>query len=143
MSGEPPSERSNIGPRSLPHRGPYLGAMLLALLHWLAVVATATLGVIIFQTRNPAANPWFFAAAAGVIATWIAGFMRRRTIKCPLCKGTPLLDSRAVRHRKASRLLPFNYGTTAIISLVVTQRFRCMYCGSLFDLLKKPGQRIR
>ncbi len=129
--------------RSLPHRGPYVGAMFLAVLHWLSIVATVTLGYIVFRIGNPSANRWFLVAAVLVVVTWIAGFLRRRSIKCPLCKGTPLLDSAAVHHRDASRIPPLNFGTSALVRLVTTQRFRCMYCGSLFDLLKKPGQRLR
>ena len=68
--------------------------------------------------------------------TWFVAFLRRRSVRCPLCKGTPLLDSRASRHVKARRLPPFNHGTTAVLGVIFTQRFRCMYCGTPYDMLK-------
>jgi hypothetical protein len=72
---------------------------------------------------------------------WIIAFFKRRAAHCPLCKGTPLLNSGARPHAKARRFYPFNHGMTATLSIIATQRFCCMYCGSDFDLLKTPSHR--
>jgi hypothetical protein len=70
------------------------------------------------------------------VASWILGYFKRRAAMCPLCNGTPLLVSGALPHVKAVRIPPFNHGVSAVLSLVFTQRFTCMYCGCRFDMLK-------
>ena len=67
----------------------------------------------------------------------------RRSARCPLCKGTPYLNTGALTHRNATRLFPLNHGTSALLSSLITQRFRCMYCGTRFDLLKRRSSRLQ
>ena len=71
--------------------------------------------------------------------SWLLAFFKRRTAHCPLCKGTPLFNSGALAHSKAIRIFPFNHGVSATLSIIATQKFCCMYCGSDFDLLKTPS----
>jgi hypothetical protein len=75
--------------------------------------------------------------------TWLIAFFKRRGAFCPLCKGTPLINSGARAHIQARRIPPFNYGVSAILSIIANQKFSCMYCGSYFDLLKPPTHRRR
>jgi DNA-directed RNA polymerase subunit RPC12/RpoP len=72
---------------------------------------------------------------------WLTAYFKRRAAKCPLCKGTPLLNSGAVPHPRARRIRPLNQGVSAMLSIMATQRFRCMYCGSDYDLLKPRSRR--
>ena len=67
---------------------------------------------------------------------WLVAYFKRRSAHCPLCKGTPLLNTGARTHMRARRLFPFSHGVTATFSILAVQRFRCMYCGSDYDLLK-------
>ena len=67
------------------------------------------------------------------------GSQRRRSARCPLCKGSPLYDSGAVKHAKAHRMRPLNHGATAVLSILFLNRFRCMYCGTPYDMLKAPS----
>lgn len=127
--------------RSLPHRGAYYAAVFLTLFHYLCLVATLTLAVLFaldpgLQTLQPV-----LGGLVAAVISWFISFFKRRTARCPLCKGTPLLDSAASKHSKARRLGPFNYGTTATLTILGCQRFRCMYCGTPYDLLKQTGGR--
>jgi transposase-like protein len=55
---------------------------------------------------------------------------------CPLCKGTPLVETGARLHERANGC-PLTHGTSTILSILFLQRFRCMYCGTDYDLLKE------
>ena len=135
LTGQP-GGRLNRSHRSLPHRRPFISALFFASLHYLSLVAVAA-GLVLFLVRGDTFAAFFLAGAVGASGlTWLIAFLKRRAARCPLCKGTPLLDTGALTHRKAVRLLPLNYGTTAILSGLFTQRFRCMYCASRYDLLK-------
>lgn len=72
---------------------------------------------------------------------WIIGVFKRRSAYCPLCRGTPLINSQARVHTRATRLPPFNHGFTALLSILATHRFRCMYCGTDYDLFKGIARR--
>lgn len=75
--------------------------------------------------------------------TSLAAFLKRRKILCPLCKGTPLIGSKARIHPKAKRIFPLAHSTSSMVTLIFTQTFCCMHCASQFDLLKSrnSGQR--
>ena len=136
------SRHELIRARSLPHRGPFQIAVGFTVVHYLCLIATITL--LVLFARNPAPET-AYPVGGGIIAsfvTWFIAFFRRRSARCPLCKGTPLLNTRASTHMKARRLPPFNYGTTAVLSIVFAHRFRCMYCGTPYDLLKTPSSRL-
>jgi hypothetical protein len=125
--------------RSLPSRKPFDGAVGLAMLHYFGIIATLTAVIACFKQPSLLASQ---VAVGGIVfsaLSWLLAYMKRRATFCPLCKGTPLANSGALTHRKALRLGPFNHGTTAIFSIIARQKFRCMYCGSDFDLLKKPS----
>lgn len=79
------------------------------------------------------------AGTVFTIVTWLIASFKRRSALCPLCRGTPLINSGALAHSKAVRFPPLNHGVSAIISIIATQRFCCMYCGSSFDMLKTPS----
>ena len=42
-------------------------------------------------------------------------------------------------HQKATKIWPLNHGVSATLSIIATQKFRCMYCGTLYDLMKIPS----
>jgi hypothetical protein len=88
---------------------------------------------------NPMALKVILSGIGFSIVMWIIAFFKRRDAHCPLCKGTPLINSGALPHSKARRLYPLNHGMSATLSIIATQRFCCMYCGSDFDLLKTPS----
>ncbi len=74
--------------------------------------------------------------AVSSIITLIISCSKRRSARCPLCIGTPLLNSGALAHKRSFALGPLNEGFTAVLCIACTQKFRCMYCGTRYDLLK-------
>ncbi len=125
--------------RSLPHKRSFYGAMLFSALWFLTVVGALTLAFFfVFQEDRSLGIP-LILTMSGSAVFWLIAYAHRRSVRCPLCKGTPLLDNRAAKHSRARRVFPLNYGSTALLTLLLSQRFRCMFCGNPFDLLKKPG----
>jgi len=126
--------------RSVPSAQPFQMAVFFSLLYFFGLIATAT-ALVCFIIK-----PGLLAAsylAAGLVfsgITWLISFFKRRGVRCPLCKGTPLIESGAIPHQRARRLRPFNYGTSAVLSILASQKFRCMYCGSDYDLLKPKNR---
>ena len=132
-------KRSVDNYRSIHHKRPFIESNLLALLHYLSLIAVITLAVILIRVGGAEVKEGLIAAVIAFAVTWLLCYIRRLNTRCPLCKGTPLLDCAAVKHKKAVRFAPLTYGTTAQLSLLFSQRFRCMYCGTGFDLLKKSS----
>jgi hypothetical protein len=108
---------------------------------FLGLIATLTGLTLLIITPSPAGLKVVLAGVGTSIFLGIIAFFKRRAAHCPLCKGTPLLNSGARPHSKARRLYPLNHGMSATLSIIATQRFCCMYCGSDFDLLKTPSNR--
>jgi len=130
--------------RSLPFPRPFIIAAFLSSIHFLSVLAWLTCVVMFFVDGTPVASKLVIGSIILVIVTWLLAFFQRRSVRCPLCKGTPLLNSGALPHGKAFRIPPLNHGITATLSLIFTQEYRCMYCGNLYDLLKSssPEKRV-
>ncbi|GAA5484146.1 hypothetical protein [Haloferula sargassicola] len=127
------------GYRSLPYKRPFFLSMLFYALWLLSLIATVTLAVLFVRTQDRDLGIPLVACMLGSALLWAIAYPVRRSAKCPLCKGTPLLDNRAAKHARARRFFPLNYGTSALLSLFLTHRYRCMFCGNPFDLLKKPA----
>lgn len=108
-------------------------------MHYFGWITTVTAFVLFFIEPSQLASKVILGGLGFSGVTWLIAFFKRRSAYCPLCKGTPLIDSGALAHSKATRLYPLNYGTSATLSIIATQTFRCMYCGSDFDLLKTPS----
>ena len=126
--------------RSLPHPGPFRVVACLTALFILSLIAASTSLVCILVRHDLAAKNLLVGAMAASAMIWFITMLLRRKVLCPLCKGTPLLNNNAIVHSRAWRLWPLNHGFTAIISIIVSQKFRCIYCGSDFDLLKPRAQ---
>ncbi|MGL4400565.1 MAG: hypothetical protein ACRCXD_11900, partial [Luteolibacter sp.] len=116
-------------------------AALITALLILSLIGTLTALTLLFITQNPVGLNVVLLGVGVCVFLWIIAFFKRRTALCPLCRGTPLLNSGALPHSKARRLYPLSHGMTATLSIIATQRFCCMYCGSDFDLLKTPSHR--
>ncbi len=125
--------------RSLPSRRPFDVAVVFSMIHFFGIIATITALVCYAMEPSQLASKFVGGGVAFIVISWFVAFFRRRATFCPLCKGTPLVNSGAHTHTKAFRLFPLNHGVTAIFSIIATQKFRCMYCGSDYDLLKPPS----
>ena len=111
-------------------------AVLLSAAHYLGLIVAATALVWLLLHSGALASRILLGGLIFSGFAWLAAFFKRRSTLCPLCKGTPLLNGGALPHVRAWRIWPFNHGTTATLSIIACQKFRCMYCGSDFDLLK-------
>ncbi len=125
--------------RSVPHRQPFIRAVFLSAMHYLGILAAATTLAVYMAEPSPLASKLLIACLGFTALTWLLAFLKRRATHCPLCKGTPLINSGALPHKKAFRIFPFNHGVSATFSIIATQKFRCMYCGTGFDILKEPS----
>jgi hypothetical protein len=126
--------------RSLHDKRPYNFAVFFAVIHYLCVIAFLTCVVILILNPDPESVTILIASLVACILSWLVSFFKRRSVRCPLCKGSPLCDTGASKHAKAFRLTPLNYGNTAVLGILFLHRFRCMYCGTPYDMLKKSSQ---
>ena len=133
------SPRGKVRPRSLPSTRPFTSAAIFSAFFYVSVITTATALALFLTDPNHLAMQVLLGSLALSVVMGLVSFFKRRGAHCPLCKGTPLVSSGALAHSRAVRLFPFNHGTTATLSIIATHTFRCMYCGSDFDLLKKPS----
>ena len=125
--------------RSLPTNRPFSVAAFFLALHYLGLITTATAFVLFLSEPSQLASKVIVGGLAFSGVTWMIAFFKRRCAHCPLCKGTPMINSGALAHSRATRIYPFNHGVSATLSIIATQTFRCMYCVSDFDMLKKPS----
>jgi hypothetical protein len=130
-----PCERA----RSVPHKEPFVRAVFLSAMHYMGILAAVTTVVVFMLHPTRLATQVLIACIAFIGITWLLAFFKRRSTHCPLCKGTPLINTGALAHQKATRLWPLNHGVSATLSIIATQTFRCMYCGTAFDLMKTPS----
>jgi hypothetical protein len=124
--------------RALPTTRRFNIAVFCSIIHYFALVSTVTALVILLARPNELGLMFTLGGLGLSIFTWVVAYLQRKSAYCPLCKGTPLLNSGAHPHLSAKRLFPLNHGVTAVLSIITTQKFRCMYCGADFDLLKIP-----
>ena len=125
--------------RSVPYKRVFVSAIIYTLVFYLCVIAflTTLVAFAIVPKQSQQVAAYILVALLPICAfSWIIAYFKRRKATCPLCKCTPFLDNLAHKHQKAFRIKPLNYGTTAMLNVVFTQRWRCMYCGTPFDILK-------
>ena len=125
--------------RSVAHRPVFIRAVLISAVNYMGICASITTFCLFIAEPTEKATRFLVVCLIFTAVTWLIGFFKRRTTHCPLCKGTPLINSGALAHQKAVKFFPFNHGVTATLSILLTQKFRCMYCGTLFDLFKAPS----
>ena len=137
----PPPKARFLHARSLPSKRAFNVAVFFSALHFLGLIMTVTALVLFFLEPSPLARNLILGGIGFSVKTWLIAFFKRRWAYCPLCKGTPLINSGARPHSRAKRVPPFSHGVSATLSIIATQTFRCMYCGSKFDLLKRSSHR--
>ncbi|MGJ8697247.1 MAG: hypothetical protein ACSHYF_13095 [Verrucomicrobiaceae bacterium] len=112
-----------------------MAATYMAILY-LLLVALLTSAAVYAVVQTKASAYLLVAIMAATLLTWCASLFKRREARCPLCKGTPLLNTGAHLHEKAYKLPLLNHGNTNAVRTIFTQRLRCMYCGTPYDFLK-------
>ena len=122
--------------RSVPLKSPYIAAIGISALFYLALIGAAATFFTSLVEQSRGAALLFIGFVASSAFLWFLSFLQRRNCLCSLCRGTPYVDSAACRHERAIRFFPLNYGTSNVICSLLSQHFRCQYCGNTFDLLK-------
>jgi len=149
MGTQDPVEIQNKRPRSLAHSGVFYSAVFWCAINFLCFASTLIfVSIYVYDPMilgEGEAKPRYVIIAGITISlvTFIIAYIKRRAAKCPLCKGTPLLNTGAQPHHNAISVMPFNHGYTAVLSIVFTQKICCMYCGTKYDLLKTSGKKNR
>lgn len=91
-------------------------------------------------------HPWPFLSIVSLTAlifSLIFALCFSLTKKCPLCHCPPLHSRFCRKHRLADRWPPFTYRATAVLRILTSLSFRCMYCGTPFRLFKKSTRERR
>jgi hypothetical protein len=136
-SGTPhPGASGRPRARSVPRRGPIVTAIAATLLFYLSVVASISAVASVLLVRTPQAAVILAVCIGLNVTLWLISLLKRRSAWCPLCRGTPFLDVQALKHAKAERYPLLSHGASNIWRSVFQQRFRCPYCGTLYDLVK-------
>lgn len=136
----PPAKPRVQRARSLPTARPFRMAVFFTALFFLGLIASITAAVCVVREPSQFSVRVLVGAMGFSVVMWLISFIKRRSTFCPLCKGTPLLNSGARAHQKAWRIFPLNHGMTATLSILACQKFRCMYCGSDYDLLRASSR---
>lgn len=111
--------------------------MFTAFLGFLAFVAGVT-GMAATQART-----WGVLALAGLgtfAFSRVVVFLLADSLNCPLCHGAVMKERRCRKHDDAFRIWPLSYRASAVISLLITFGFRCMYCGTSYRLGRRRSQ---
>ena len=131
--------------RSVPYRTPYYVATFWMIFHLFCVSGTLTLLVLFFlHHRTVDVSQFKKLIVIGAVASLVSlviSYSRRRAARCPLCIGTPLMNTGALTHKRSTTIGPLNEGYSALVSIAFTQKFRCMYCGTRYDLLKSTHKK--
>jgi len=122
--------------RSVPFKKPFLIAGFFGGLSYLLFIAVLTAVGIYIKLLSSGSVKILLVLLVLTLIVWIIGIFKRREACCPLCKGTPFLNTGAHLHEKAYKLPLLNHGNTNMVRTIFTQRFRCMYCGTPYDFLK-------
>ncbi len=86
---------------------------------------------------------WLALAGLGVFAlARISVFVLASALNCPLCHGTVMHEKRCHKHADAFRLRPLSYRASAVLSLLFTGCFHCMYCGTLWRLRRTSREPV-
>lgn len=139
-----PLHHSNHIPRfrSVPHRAVFYRAVIWSFLHFFCLFSTFAVATLFFFHRSQVNlaqyQRFFLIGVAGSVFTLFISYFQRRSARCPLCIGTPLLNTGARAHKKSQCFGPLNQGQSAMISIIFSQKFSCMYCGTRYDLLRMP-----
>ncbi|MES2596592.1 MAG: hypothetical protein V4662_14705 [Verrucomicrobiota bacterium] len=111
--------------------------MFTAFLGFLAFVA----GVIGMAATQAPMWGWLALSGLGTfVVSRVAVFFMADTLNCPLCHGAVMKERRCRKHEDSFRLWPLSHRASAVLSLLITFGFRCMYCGTSYRLGRRRSQ---
>ncbi len=123
-------------PRHFPRPGRVLLTACLLLVAFASLAGFITFGVQMWLTHDSERGIYALGCIGLFVITrvWAAWYTHR--MHCPLCHGLVLHEKRCRKHRDAKKIPLLSYRATAVLGLLFTGVFSCMYCGTLFRLKK-------
>ena len=116
------------------------GQFKLLLIALLGLISYLALPGLIFTTVHLLLNPtdgwqkWTLLCFIAFTGSLILGYILSSTVRCNLCQGSPMLVKKCRKHVLANKLPCLGYRASAILHLLFTGRFRCMYCSTPYRL---------
>ncbi len=72
-----------------------------------------------------------------IIVLWLASallfFIRRFSVRCPLCVVSPWINQKCQRNRKVKKALGVSYRLRVALAIIFRDSYRCPYCGERFS----------
>lgn len=123
-----------LNPRLWKGQGRLLLIAFLALTSYLALPATLYFTIRLLLEPQ---GDWQKPALGSLIAlavSLILGTLLSAITKCGLCHGAPLMGKNCRKHVLANKLPCLTYRASAILHLIFTGKFRCMFCSTPYRL---------
>lgn len=120
--------------RHFPHSARLLIVALLLFLAFVGFLAFLGGAVGMVMTRLPGWGWLALGGLASVAIIRVLVFIIGDELTCPLCHGAVMRHRHCHKHVDAFRLWPLSHRASAVLSLLTTFGFRCMYCGTAFRL---------
>ena len=111
-------------------------AALMLVLAFVGMVGFILCGVKMWLTGGREWGEYALACMALFVFGRLTAAWHTHRLNCPLCHGTVLHEKRCRKHRDARKLPLIGHRATAVLSLLCTGLFSCMYCGTQFRLKK-------
>jgi hypothetical protein len=118
-------------------QGRLLMVALLALTTYLALPATLYFTFRLVTEPGGGWKWWTVASLTALLGSLVVGMVLSAMTKCGLCHGSPLLGKNCRKHQLANKVPFLTYRASAVLHLLCTGRFRCMFCSTPFRLGRK------
>jgi hypothetical protein len=109
---------------------------LLLTLSFVSFCAFIALAVALPVTGSRMIGVGSLACLALFIASRLSAFVLSGRLHCGLCHGAVMTETGCRKHADAVRVRPLSYRATAVLGVLLTLSFKCMYCGMRFRLWK-------
>lgn len=108
--------------------------VLLSLTTWISFPATLYFLFKLLTAPSAENKSHVIFALAALLGSLLLGIFISAATKCSLCHSTPFLERRHRKHQLANDVPLLTYRASAILSLLLRGRFRCMYCSTPYRI---------
>jgi uncharacterized membrane protein YciS (DUF1049 family) len=109
---------------------------LLLLFSKITILLFLVFGVMMLLSGDRQMGIWSLICMGGFVLLQLIATWHSRKLTCGLCHGTILHEKRCLKHERAEKWPLIGYRATAMLRIIFTLGFTCMYCGSIFRLRK-------
>ena len=111
--------------------------VLLSVITYLSLPATLYFTFRLVTDPGKQWEPWAIGALIAFVSSLVLGLVLSALTKCSLCHGTPLQTRKCRKHTIANKLPFLSYRASAVLHILFTGKFRCMYCSTPFRIGRK------